>query len=69
MRRSRSHDAVKTTGKVFQSGSPGCATEGSHKAAEIIQSGKLGKLVWARRGTPAAIIPNGEWNYTQNAAR
>ena len=41
-------DVVKRTGRVFQVGSQGTSAAGWHKAAEIIKSGKLGKLVWAR---------------------
>lgn len=57
------HDAVKKTGRVFQIGSQGTSAEGWHKAAEIIKSGKLGKLVWAR-GAYLRNNPAGEWNYS-----
>jgi predicted dehydrogenase len=56
-------DAVKRTGRVFQIGSQGTSAEGWHKAAEIIKSGKLGKLVWAR-GAYLRNNPTGEWNYS-----
>jgi predicted dehydrogenase len=56
------YDAVKRTGKVFQVGSQGTSAEGWHKAAEIVKSGKLGKLVWAR-GAYLRNNPTGEWNY------
>jgi len=56
-------DAVKRTGRVFQVGSQGTSAAGWHKAAEIIKSGKLGKLVWAR-GAYLRNNPKGEWNYS-----
>src|SRR6185436_7700239 len=56
-------DAVKRTGRVFQIGSQGTSAGGWHKAAEIIKSGKLGKLVWAR-GAYLRNNPKGEWNYS-----
>ena len=58
----RIHDAVKRTGKVFQIGSQYC-TEGKwHKAAEMIQQGRIGKLVLAQ-DSYCRNNPNGEWNY------
>lgn len=57
------HDAVKRTGKVFQLGSQGCSAAGWHKAAEMIQAGKIGKMVWAQ-GYYCRNNPAGEWNYT-----
>jgi predicted dehydrogenase len=56
------HDAVKKTGRVFTVGSQGCSAAGWHKAAEMIQSGKLGTLVWAQ-GYYCRNNPQGEWNY------
>ena len=56
------HDAVKKTGKIFTVGSQGCSAAGWHKAGEMIQSGKLGQLVWAQ-GYYTRNNPNGEWNY------
>ena len=57
------HDAVKKTGKIFQVGSQGCSAVGWHKAAEMIQAGKIGKLVWAQ-GYYCRNNPKGEWNYS-----
>jgi predicted dehydrogenase len=57
------HDTVKKTGKTFQVGSQGSSAVGWHRAAEIIQSGKLGPLVWAQ-GYYCRNNPAGEWNYT-----
>jgi predicted dehydrogenase len=57
------HDAVKRTGKVFQLGSQGCSAAGWHKAAELIQAGKIGQMVWAQ-GYYCRNNPAGEWNYT-----
>jgi predicted dehydrogenase len=61
------HDTVKKTGKIFQVGSQGCSAAAWHKAAEIIQSGKIGQLVWAQGYYCRNSGPNskfkGEWNY------
>jgi predicted dehydrogenase len=56
------YDAVKRSGKVFQIGSQGCSATGWHKCAEMIQAGKLGKLVWAQ-GFYCRNNAGGEWNY------
>ncbi len=56
------HDAVKKTGKIFQVGSQGCSAAGWHKCAELINSGKLGQLVWAQ-GYYCRNSKEGEWNY------
>jgi len=56
------HDTVKRTGKKFQVGSQYC-TEGKwHKAAELIQAGKIGKMVLAQ-DSYTRNTPDGEWNY------
>jgi predicted dehydrogenase len=54
---------VKSTGKVLQVGSQICSDAKWHKAAELIKSGAIGKLVLAQD----AYMRNnekGEWNYT-----
>jgi len=56
------HDMVKKTGKILQVGSQGCSAAGWHKAAELIQGGKIGTLVWAQ-GYYCRNNPKGEWNY------
>ncbi len=56
------HDAVKRTGKILQIGSQGCSGQGWHKAAEMVQAGKIGQLVWAQ-GYYCRNSPKGEWNY------
>ncbi len=56
-------DVVKRTGKVFQLGSQGCSASAWHKAAELIQAGKIGKLIWAQ-GFYCRNNPKGEWNYS-----
>jgi predicted dehydrogenase len=56
------YDTVKKTGKTFQVGSQGCSAAGWHKCAELIKSGKVGKLVWAQGYYCRNSIP-GEWNY------
>ncbi|MFB3133157.1 MAG: Gfo/Idh/MocA family protein [Rhodothermales bacterium] len=56
------YDAVKRTGQKFQIGSQFC-TEGKwHKAAELIQAGKVGPLVLAQ-DSYMRNSPDGEWNY------
>ncbi len=55
-------DVVKKTGKVLQVGSQGCSAQAWHKAAEMIQGGKIGQLVWAQ-GYYCRNSPKGEWNY------
>jgi predicted dehydrogenase len=57
------HDAVKRTKRVFQVGSQGCSAGAWHKAAELIQGGKIGQLVWAQ-GYYCRNKKKGEWNYT-----
>lgn len=57
------HDAVKRTKRVFTVGSQGCSAGGWHKAAELIQAGKIGQLVWAQ-GYYCRNKKKGEWNYT-----
>jgi predicted dehydrogenase len=56
------HETVKRTGKIFQLGSQGCSAGGWHKCAELIKSGKLGKLVWSQ-GYYCRNSVTGEWNY------
>jgi len=56
------YDTVKKTGMVFQIGSQGCSAQGWHKAAEMIQAGKIGQLVWSQ-GYYCRNNPKGEWNY------
>jgi predicted dehydrogenase len=64
------HDSVKKSGKIFQVGSQGCSDMKYHKAAEIVKSGKIGRLVWGQ-GAYCRNNPKGEWNYDielQNAS-
>jgi len=60
-------DAVKKTGKILQVGSQGCTAAGWHKAAELIQGGKIGPLIWGQ-GYYCRNNPKGEWNYTIDQA-
>ena len=56
------YDKTMATGKIFQIGSQYC-TEGKwHKAAEMIQAGKIGPLVLAQ-DSYSRNNPDGEWNY------
>src|SRR5258708_5493335 len=61
------YDTVKKTGKILQVGSQGCSAAGWHKAAELIQGGKIGTLVWGQ-GYYCRNNPKGEWNYTIDQA-
>ncbi|HZO83617.1 MAG TPA: Gfo/Idh/MocA family oxidoreductase [Verrucomicrobiae bacterium] len=56
-------DTCKRTGKILQVGSQGCSAMAWHKAGEMIQAGKIGKLVWGQ-GYYCRNNPTGEWNYT-----
>ncbi|HKQ40596.1 MAG TPA: Gfo/Idh/MocA family oxidoreductase [Verrucomicrobiae bacterium] len=56
-------DTCKRTGKILQVGSQGCSAMAWHKAGEMIQAGKIGKLVWGQ-GYYCRNNPKGEWNYT-----
>lgn len=56
------HDVVKKTGKIFTVGSQGTSAGAWHKAAQLIQAGKIGQLVWAQ-GFYCRNAPKGEWNY------
>jgi predicted dehydrogenase len=55
------YDKVKATGKIFQVGSQGCTAAAWHKAAEVIQGGQIGQVVWAQ-GYYCRNSKNGEWN-------
>src|SRR5512139_402367 len=57
----RIYDAVKRTGKVFQNGSQFCADPKYHKAAEWINAGRLGPLVWAQGSYCRNNLKNSEW--------
>jgi len=57
------YDAVKKSGKILQVGSQGCSDGKYHKVAELIQAGKIGKLVWGQGCYCRNAEPNGEWNY------
>lgn len=56
------YDTVKRTKKILQVGSQGCSDAKWHKAAELIQAGKIGKLVLGQ-GSYMRNNPKGEWNY------
>ena len=56
------HDTVKKTGRIFQVGSQGCSAGAWHKAAQLIQAGKIGQLVWGQ-GYYCRNNKKGEWNY------
>ena len=56
------YDKVMETGKKFQIGSQYCSEGKWHKAAELIQAGKIGPLVLAQ-DSYMRNSPDGEWNY------
>lgn len=56
------YDAVKRTGKLLTVGSQGCSDAKWHKAAELINGGKIGPLVLGQ-GSYMRNNPKGEWNY------
>jgi predicted dehydrogenase len=60
------YDTVKRTGKILQVGTQGCSAAAWRKAAELIQGGKIGTLVWAQ-GYYCRNAPKGEWNYDIDA--
>lgn len=55
-------DTVKRTGKKLQIGSQICSDARWHKAAELIQAGKIGQMVLAQ-DSYMRNNPKGEWNY------
>jgi predicted dehydrogenase len=57
------YDTVKRSGKIFQIGSQFCADPKIHKAAEWIQAGKLGPLVWGQGSYCRNNYPRSEWTY------
>jgi len=56
------YDAVQKTKMVLQVGSQGCSDAKWHKAAELVRSGKIGKVVLSQ-GSYMRNSPKGEWNY------
>ena len=58
-------DAVKRTKCLVQLGTQGCTEPKWQRAREIVQSGKLGRLLWAQ-GSYCRNNPHGEWNYEIN---
>lgn len=57
---------AKQTGAIVQVGSQGCSDAKWHKAAEIVRSGRLGKIVWSQ-GSYCRNSREGEWNYPIDA--
>jgi len=56
------YDAVKKTGKKLQVGSQGCTDKKWHRVNELIQQGKVGKVLWSQ-ASYCRQNPGGEWNY------
>ncbi len=57
------YDTVKKTGRTFVIGSQGCMDAKWHKAAEWIQAGKLGPLVWGQGSYCRNNKNNSEWTF------
>jgi predicted dehydrogenase len=57
------YDAQKKTKVKLQVGSQGCTNVKWHRIRDLIQQGKIGKLLWAQGGY-CRQNPAGEWNYS-----
>jgi predicted dehydrogenase len=57
------YDAIKSSGKTYVIGSQGCMDPKWHKAAEWIQAGKIGPLVWGQGSYCRNNKNNNEWTY------
>lgn len=55
-------EVAKRTGRTVQVGAQGCSGAKWHQAADIIKSGKIGKIIWAQ-SSYCRNNPRGEWNY------
>ncbi|MFA4029857.1 MAG: hypothetical protein GDYSWBUE_001166 [Candidatus Fervidibacterota bacterium] len=56
------YETALRTKSVVQVGSQGCSENVWHRAAELVKSGKLGKVVWAQ-ASYCRNSKEGEWNY------
>ncbi|MDX2034859.1 MAG: Gfo/Idh/MocA family oxidoreductase [Blastocatellia bacterium] len=56
------YDVAKRTNRWVQVGAHGCSDPKWHKAREVVQSGRMGRLLWAQ-GSYCRNNPKGEWNY------
>jgi predicted dehydrogenase len=56
------YDAVKSTGRKFQVGSQGCSDPMYRTLAEVVKSGKLGKLIMGQHSYNRGDNKVGEWN-------
>lgn len=56
------YDTVKKTGRIFQVGSQGCSDPMYYKLAEIVKSGKIGKMVMGQHSYNRGDNKIGEWN-------
>jgi predicted dehydrogenase len=61
------YDMAKRTNLQVQVGSHGCSDPKWLKAREVVQSGKVGKLLWAQ-ASYCRNNPKGEWNYAFDPA-
>lgn len=53
---------ARRTGRRVQVGTQGCTDPKFHRAAEIVRSGALGRVLWAQTSY-CRQNPKGEWNY------
>jgi predicted dehydrogenase len=56
------YDTVKSTGKKFQVGSQGCSDPMYRSVAEIVKSGKIGKMIMGQHSYNRGDNKIGEWN-------
>lgn len=61
------YDTVKRTGKTYVIGSQGCMDAKWHKAAEWINAGKIGPLVWGQGSYCRNNAKNSEWTFPVDA--
>lgn len=55
-------DVAKRTRRLVQVGTQGCSDPKFQRAAEVVRSGALGRLLWAQ-ASYCRQNPKGEWNY------
>ncbi|HUG52077.1 MAG TPA: Gfo/Idh/MocA family oxidoreductase [Vicinamibacteria bacterium] len=55
-------DLSRRTGRLVQVGTQACTDPRFHRAAEIVRSGALGRVLWAQTSY-CRQNPKGEWNY------
>ena len=61
------YDTVKKTGKTYVIGSQGCMDAKWHKAAEWVNAGKIGPVVWGQGSYCRNNPENSEWTFPVDA--